>query len=148
MVTASTQSCSSTAQLPQAYFSFENRVSLSQLQHSSAKAANSDTVNVQVKYATRTAVIAVQHILPSCHSLATSVTQLLTQYSQRTPSNIAPPNVKRASRSPLFPILQIPSGLEVEEDTSRDCAVVSFVACPATFERRAATQAVAYAQTK
>ena len=46
MVNASTQSCSSAAQLPQAYFSVENRVSLSQLQHSSAEAANSSLVQL------------------------------------------------------------------------------------------------------
>ena len=46
MVKESTQSCRSTAQLPQAYFSVENRVSLSQLQHSSAKAANSSLVQL------------------------------------------------------------------------------------------------------
>ena len=63
------------------------------------------------------AVVAAQHILPSCHSLATSVTQLLMQYSQPTLSNIALAQKKRASRSPLFPILQIPSGLEVKAYT-------------------------------
>lgn len=128
MVKASTLPCSSTAQLSQEHFVVENGNSLSQLQHSSTKAVYSDAVNIPVKYATQTAVIAAQHILPSCHSLATSVTQLLMRFLHQIPSNIAVAQKKRASRSPLFPILQIPSGLEVELDAETSlCRTASCV---------------------
>ena len=146
MVKASTLPCSSTAQLSQEHFVVGNGNSLSQLQHSSTKEVYSDAVNIPVKYATQTAVIAAQHILPSCHSLATSVTQLLMRFLHQIPSNIAVAQKKRASRSPLFPILQIPSGLEVEQ-----YAEVS--ACHAsdtyntTAERCASTEIVDHANT-
>ena len=127
MVKASTLPCSSTAQLSQEHFVVENGNSLSQLQHSSAKAVYSDAVNIKVKYATQTAVIAAQHILPSCHSLATSVTQLLMPFLHQIPSNIAVAQKKRASRSPLFPYSKSPVDLEVEVYAETHCGHVRFV---------------------
>ena len=117
MVNASTQSCSSTAQLPQAYFSVENRVSLSQLQHSSAEAANSSLVqlsDMMLSAGGSDSSAAHTTIVPqSRHNSYSTVNAILTanteQYRTRTKEKSEP--------KPALSVLQIPSGLEVEEDT-------------------------------